>query len=39
MGFAEEWQQHGSDHIETGYRRACGTVSGCLLSWTYIHSK
>lgn len=37
--FAEEWQQHGSDHIQTGYRRACGTAAGCLLSWTYIHSR
>ncbi|KAK2602374.1 hypothetical protein N8I77_008913 [Diaporthe amygdali] len=35
----EEWQQHGSDHIQTGYRRACGSVQGCLWSWTYIHNE
>ncbi|KAG8158848.1 hypothetical protein KVR01_011291 [Diaporthe batatas] len=35
----EEWQQRGSDHIQTGYRRACGNVKGCLLSWTYIHNE
>ncbi|KXH57552.1 hypothetical protein CSAL01_04494 [Colletotrichum salicis] len=34
-----EWQQCGSDHIKTGYRRACNSVPGCLASWTYMHNE
>lgn len=35
----EEWQQHGSDHIQTGYRRASASVKDCLHSWTYVHNE
>ncbi|KAK2060587.1 HlyIII-domain-containing protein [Colletotrichum caudatum] len=34
-----EWQQCGSDHIKTGYRRACNSVLECFASWTYIHNE
>ncbi|KAK3328291.1 hemolysin-III channel protein-like protein Izh2 [Cercophora scortea] len=33
------WQQHGSELIHTGYRKACGSVTGCLHSWTYLHNE
>ncbi|KAK3945764.1 hemolysin-III related-domain-containing protein [Diplogelasinospora grovesii] len=33
------WQQHGSELVHTGYRQACGSVRGCLHSWTYIHNE
>ncbi|KAK3326618.1 hemolysin-III related-domain-containing protein [Apodospora peruviana] len=33
------WQQHGSELIHTGYRKACGSVRGCLHSWTYVHNE
>ncbi|OHF02759.1 hypothetical protein CORC01_01860 [Colletotrichum orchidophilum] len=34
-----EWQQCGSDHIKTGYRKACNSVSGCFASWTCVHNE
>lgn len=36
---AEEWQQHGSEHIQTGYRRATACITDCLSSWLYIHNE
>ncbi|KAK0635824.1 hemolysin-III related-domain-containing protein [Bombardia bombarda] len=33
------WQQHGSELIHTGYRGACGSIKGCLQSWTYLHNE
>lgn len=37
--YTEEWQQHGSDHVQTGYRRASASVTDCLLSWTFVHNE
>ncbi|EQB54246.1 hypothetical protein CGLO_05947 [Colletotrichum gloeosporioides Cg-14] len=34
-----EWQQCGSEHIKTGYRKACFSVWECFHSWTYIHNE
>lgn len=35
----EEWQQCGSEHIHTGYRRGEPSLTGCLASWLYIHNE
>ncbi|KAI1505730.1 hemolysin-III channel protein-like protein Izh2 [Biscogniauxia marginata] len=32
------WRQHGSGHLQTGYRRECDSVWVCFHSWTYIHN-
>ncbi|KAI5924221.1 hemolysin-III channel protein-like protein Izh2 [Camillea tinctor] len=32
------WRQHGSDHLQTGYRTECASVRMCFHSWTYIHN-
>ncbi|KAF9874867.1 hypothetical protein CkaCkLH20_07561 [Colletotrichum karsti] len=34
-----EWQQCGSEHIKSGYRKACFSMWGCFHSWTYVHNE
>ncbi|CAN8096064.1 unnamed protein product [Discula destructiva] len=35
----EQWQQHGSEHIHSGYRSATASITDCFSSWLYIHNE
>ncbi|KAI0599223.1 hemolysin-III channel protein-like protein Izh2 [Biscogniauxia sp. FL1348] len=38
LGLRNPSDRHGSDHLQTGYRRECASVWACFQSWTYIHN-